>query len=366
MKKKDELADVGGSIVIVVGFGILAILSAANDAPAEIMWVPCLGVFVGIIFTIIAAVKSSNANARKEQQESFAKTLVHDSSFGDGDLKMYFDSNSKKVTICATTTNGSTQQTVDDFVKSKSVQTDYHLVALDSTQNKVLRAKNNKGSISLGQCCINDEMKSLGVDVKNSSPSLKAYNDYAFITDDVNQFVAIVTPTKIHVHKYSDIVSISYQENGSNVYNKSIGGAVVGGLLFGGVGAIVGGNTAKATQNKEIKTMSIKILLNSTSNSNIILSIYKVDVENAALQTKKDVDRLHYEDLMKEVSGIKDIFSIILDIADKNIALQKSAPIIQHNSNSVADELSKLAKLKDSGILTDEEFTAQKAKLLNQ
>ena len=29
-----------------------------------------------------------------------------------------------------------------------------------------------------------------------------------------------------------------------------------------------------------------------------------------------------------------------------------------------ADELDKLAKLKDSGVLTDEEFTAQKAKLL--
>ena len=33
---------------------------------------------------------------------------------------------------------------------------------------------------------------------------------------------------------------------------------------------------------------------------------------------------------------------------------------------SMADELSKLAKLKESGILSDEEFLTQKEKLLNQ
>jgi len=33
-------------------------------------------------------------------------------------------------------------------------------------------------------------------------------------------------------------------------------------------------------------------------------------------------------------------------------------------SNLIADELAKLAKLRDSGVLTDDEFAAQKAKLL--
>lgn len=68
--------------------------------------------------------------------------------------------------------------------------------------------------------------------MKKSTPAVKAYNDYAFITDDVNEFVAIVTPTSMHLHRYSDIVSISYEENGNDMYNKSLGGAVVGGLLL--------------------------------------------------------------------------------------------------------------------------------------
>ncbi len=43
-------------------------------------------------------------------------------------------------------------------------------------------------------------------------------------------------------------------------------------------------------------------------------------------------------------------------------AANASAPVDQ--GNLVADELEKLAKLKESGVLTDEEFAAQKSKLL--
>ena len=151
-------------------------------------------------------------------------------------------------------------------------------------------------------------LKKWNVVLKKSTPAVKAYNDYAFITDDVNEFVAIVTPTSMHLHRYSDIVSISYEENGNDMYNKSLGGAVVGGLLFGGVGAIVGSNTAKAVKNKKIEMMSIKILLKSTSEPTILLEIYKAGKDRAVLETKNTADKIFYEGLMKEVTGIKDIF----------------------------------------------------------
>lgn len=92
------------------------------------------------------------------------------------------------------------------------------------------------------------------------------------------------------------------------MYNKSLGGAVVGGLLFGGVGAIVGSNTAKTVKNKKIERMSIKILLKSTSDSTILLDIYKTGKDRAVLETKNTADKIFYEGLMKEVTGIKDIF----------------------------------------------------------
>ncbi len=368
MKRQNELG-VGGSIILTIVFAVMAVFTYQTDSSGEgnpLAWIPGSGVIVGIIMTIITAINASNKSAREEQQKNFAKSITHDSSFGNGDLKLYFNSSNKKVTICATTTSGTSEKVIDNFEQRKSVETDNHIVSLDSSSNKVLRVKNNSGSIAFEECCINDELNKLNVVIKPSTPSIKAFNDYAFVTDDINEFVAIVTPSKIHVFRYSDIVSISYEENGSDIFNKSLGGAVVGGLLFGGVGAIVGGNTAKAKQNKEVRSMSIKILLKSTSDSTIILKIYEVGKDGSVIETKKDTDRMYYEGLMKEVSGIKDIFSIIIDIVDKNIATQKSTPISPLlSSSSVADELTKLAKLKESGILSEEEFNAQKSKLLN-
>lgn len=369
MKRKDDLG-VGYYIFITVIFAIMAFATfQSNDWKPEAL---AIGIFpiAGIIYGIAMAFNESNKNAEKEarqaHQESFSRTVEHDSSYGNGDLKLYFNTTNKTVTLCATTTEDYNQKAVEYFAKGKTIETDEHIVALDAECNKLISAKNTNGYINLLECYLRSELIKLGIDYKKSTPALKAYNDYAFVTDDVNKFVAIVTPTKIHVLRYEDIVSISYEENGTDIYNKSLGRAVVGGLLFGGVGAIVGSNTAKTQQKKEVRKMSIKILLKSTSNTTIILKIYEAGLDGNLLETKNTADRLHYEGLMKEVKGIKDIFSIIIDIADKNLARQKTVKVIQPTStSSVADELMKLAKLKDAGVLSEEEFDIQKRKLLN-
>ena len=360
MKRKEEQSVVG-SIFITIVFAILAILTyQTDDAGNPLAWIPGSVAIAGIFMTFFAAIEDSNKKAKKEQQEKAARVIEHDKSFGHDDLKLYFDSSTNVVTICTTTTNGAKQIKVANFVCSNVVETDNYLVAVDSTNYKILKVKNDNGEISKKICNLYDELEKLGITHEKSTPSLKAYNDYAFVTDDKNEFVAIVTPMFIHIHRYSDIVSVSYEENGSNVFNKSLGGAVAGGLLFGGVGAIVGGNTAKTKQNKEVSRMYIKILLKSTSESTIILKIYN----GPKLETKNNADRALYNGLMKEVAGIKDIFSIIIDIVDKKPSASHStiSPLV--SSVSVASELEKLAKLKDTGILSEDEFREQKAKLL--
>ena len=58
-----------------------------------------------------------------------------------------------------------------------------------------------------------------------------------------------------------------------------------------------------------------------------------------------------------------ELYSIIIDNAKQTVA-PIAQPVVAPSSRSVADELAKLAKLKADGILTEEEFQAQKSKLL--
>lgn len=364
MKKKEDFG-FGGSVAVTVVFAIMAIYTYSNDGGAVGIY-PLTGVAIGVIMMIITGIQKMKESEREAVQESVSRSIRHDISVGNGNIKLYFDSSKKTVTLSATSTSDADKETIDDFEYTDAVETDYHVVAFDMQNLKVLCAGNDKGILTKELCNLEQALKELGIRVNPSTPAIKAFNDYGFITDDVNEFVVIATPSKIYVHRYSDIVSIAYEENGSDVFNKSIGGAVAGGILFGSVGAIVGGSTAKAKQNKEISKMSVKILLKSTTNPTIILPIYEVGKDGSLIETKNAADKMHYDGLMREVSGIKEIFSIIIDIVDKNVIVQKATPLLQNvSSNSVADELEKLAKLRDSGILTEEEFNTQKSKLLN-
>src|SRR5690606_14697946 len=67
----------------------------------------------------------------------------------------------------------------------------------------------------------------------------------------------------IKVYPYSSIMSCEIIEDGETIYRKSntLGRAVVGGVIAGGVGAVIGGLTAQGKQDKEIKTIDLKILI---------------------------------------------------------------------------------------------------------
>ena len=60
--------------------------------------------------------------------------------------------------------------------------------------------------------------------------------------------------------KYEDILSYELLEDGESITKGGLGGALVGGALFGGAGAIVGGITGKKKTKKEINEFRIKII----------------------------------------------------------------------------------------------------------
>lgn len=203
-----------------------------------------------------------------------------------------------------------------------------------------------------------------------STINTKAVGNYLFIMDDFFKVLVIVEEDSYEIFNYADIIEVSYEENGNQLYTKSagrtVGGAIVGGVLMGGAGAVVGGLSGASKQNKEVKSIDIKVLLRSTSRTSYVLHFKDID---RVLKTKDDTDRKMYETFTKNANEAKDILSVIIDNAKQvQVSASVAAPLLQKvssTSSSVADELSKLAKLKDDGILTEEEFLAQKAKLLS-
>lgn len=203
---------------------------------------------------------------------------------------------------------------------------------------------------------------------EKSTINTRGIGNYLFIMDDFFKVLVLVGPGHHEIFNYSDIIEVSYEENGSQLYTKSagrtVGGAIVGGVLMGGAGAVVGGLSGASKQNKEIKNMDIKILLRSTSRTSCVLHFKDVD---RVLKTKEDADRRLYETYVKNANQAKDVLSVIIDNAKQAstpIAQPIAQPVVAPASSSVADELAKLAKLKADGILTEAEFQAQKSKLL--
>lgn len=206
---------------------------------------------------------------------------------------------------------------------------------------------------------------------EKSTVNTRAVGNYLFIMDDFFKVLVIVGESSHEIFNYTDIIEVSYEENGNQLYTKSagrtVGGAIVGGVLMGGAGAVVGGLSGASKQNKEVKSIDIKILLRSTSRSSCVLHFKDID---RVLKTKEDSDRKMYETYTKNANEAKDILSVIIDNAKQvQVNSPVAQPLIQKvpsSSSSIADELTKLAKLKADGILTDEEFQIQKAKLLSK
>lgn len=166
---------------------------------------------------------------------------------------------------------------------------------------------------------------------------------------------------------FFDILSVEVLENGNTISSKSatrtVGGAVVGGVLAGGAGAIVGGLSGKSKESKEVTAIKVKIVLRKIQDNQMVIGIF-----SGKLNTKNATELKSYNSYINQANKIRDIVSVIIDAVDKQNDAQKIKAVNKGNantSNSVADELAKLADLKAKGILTEEEFNQQKSKLLD-
>ena len=147
----------------------------------------------------------------------------------------------------------------------------------------------------------------------------------------------------------SSIISVSLEENGKqSTWTKGsvetdngslFARTAIGGIVAGGLGAAIGASTAtKNVSTQTITNPKKKMIIIRTSDSaKSVVRIAPPRVAEAMLSP---------------------LYSILLDVVNSNKNVEND------NSTSIADEIKKLADLKQQGIITEEEFTQQKTKIL--
>jgi hypothetical protein len=195
---------------------------------------------------------------------------------------------------------------------------------------------------------------------------------YIFAIDETNEKIGLVTETTKQIVSFSDIIGVELIEDGNTISKKSttrtIGGAIVGGVLAGGVGTIVGGLSGGSTQKNKVSSLSVKILLRSLDKPSLFITCFDsrtmTTEHKASLETDGKLESYIYKIGKKNADDIKDLVSVIIDRTDNKTEAIPVANVAKP-SNSIADELMKLNELKEKGILTEDEFTLQKNKILN-
>lgn len=155
---------------------------------------------------------------------------------------------------------------------------------------------------------------------------------------------------KVDIIPFQNLIECQVIEDNETVLSGGVGRAVVGGVIAGGAGAIVGAATRKSKS--VTNNMSLKIITSDINNSLIVIPI----LETA---TKRDSEKYK-----KAWSTAQNAHAIIVSIIKTSSSVQPvkiSAP-----TESPLAQIENLAKLKEQGILTEEEFTEKKAELLKK
>lgn len=194
-------------------------------------------------------------------------------------------------------------------------------------------------------------------------------NHYMFAVDKTHRKVAYLNENKETIITFDDIISVEITEDNSTLTSKStmrtIGGAVVGGALAGGAGAVVGGLSGDTNIKKKVSLLQVKMRLRDIDNPTLTINCYDCKTMTSGQEAKTDSLLWGiYKQGLEHARQITDLVSVIIDDVDRAEKQSLSSPA-NNNNGSVAEEIAKLADLRDKGILTNEEFNAQKAKLLS-
>ncbi|MCC3645838.1 SHOCT domain-containing protein [Cytobacillus oceanisediminis] len=173
------------------------------------------------------------------------------------------------------------------------------------------------------------------------------------------------------IYSYKEILETEIVEDGKTITGTSrssqIGGAIIGGVLAGGAGAVIGGLGGKKTSEQEINKIDLKVIVNNTKSPVKYINFLtadEIDIDGKPFPIKKDNPK--YKSAMSSINHWHSLLSLLIKETEPiNLVKPLEEQVSVPKNLSIADELKKLSELLSQGILTEEEFNKQKQKLLS-
>lgn len=183
---------------------------------------------------------------------------------------------------------------------------------------------------------------------------------YKVSIDEENEKVAYISKAGTKVFSFEDIISVELLESGETISKKStsrtLGGALVGGVLAGGAGMIVGGLSGSSRERRKVSSIIVKVTLRNVSEPTINIICF----ENYKLPPYSDEEGMYL--FYGPAQEIVDTLTVIIDKVDARSS--KTETSVNPTSNSLSDEIAKLHQMLKDGIITEEEFSKMKDKLI--
>ena len=160
--------------------------------------------------------------------------------------------------------------------------------------------------------------------------ALQALSDFEITTSYINDsfFLAVDEKNKkfsfkkidseVMIFDFKDALFCEVLENGETTFRKvnALGRALMGGILVGGVGAIVGGSSANEKEVKTISTLKLKIGLKSISNPSYEFCFFDSNSHPHYVQKGFKLNSHVLVEPMADIQKWKDTFTAIVSIGE--------------------------------------------------
>lgn len=175
--------------------------------------------------------------------------------------------------------------------------------------------------------------------------------------DRQNNLIAVWNDFNREIVAFRDIVSSEVCIDGATVVKSDfmslLGRAAIGGFLFSGVGAIIGGVTGSKTESRDVKKVELKVLAKNTRQTIHLVCFYEKGTWGWATPDSGIKNAGHWHDLLTVA---------MKEAADHESALPSFS--VAPSAESLPTQLAKLAELHRGGAISEAEFKQAKQKLL--